>query len=298
MARNVARSHLLFPALVLVALILFLVPEAQVNNLRARTLSALTPLLNFCGSAARHPAPEPALITAANKTVVEIPKTPAGTPALASAVDALTAELVQKQNEIAKLLSESGARDTHAKLPPNIAADVIARQILWQEPVLAINRGEADGVHMHAGVLFRGAVLGRVISVGPHAACVALLTHRGMSITARLSDCRVEGLLQGHALAPKDESEERLCRMSVVGKELNAKPGENIVTSGYDGMFPPGLWLGAVIDSKKKSDVQWEITVRPACNENVIESVQVLLYSPPEVPWPVKSAKVDVRSTK
>lgn len=287
MARNVARSHILFPGLVLAALMLFLVPDAQVNQLRGRTLSALSPLLSFCGSIARKPALEPALISVPTK--VEVPKaSPASTPNLAPALDVAMSEIARLQNDLAKARSDRESRDTSIKLPPNISADVIARQILWQEPVLAINRGEADGVRMHAGVLYRGAVLGRVISVGPHAACVALLTHRGMSITARLSDCRVEGLLQGHALAPKDESEERLCRMSVVGKELNAKPGENIVTSGYDGMFPPGLWLGAMIDAKKKADVQWEITVRPACNENVIESVQVLMYTPPEVPWPVK----------
>lgn len=288
MARNVARSHILFPGLVLAALLLFLVPEGQVNILRGRTLSALTPLLNFCVSATRKPALEPALIAVARKPI-EAPKTPgAAMPNLVPALDTANGEIARLQNELTKALAQAGARDTTTKLPPNISADVIARQILWQEPVLAINRGESDGVRMHAGVLYRGAVLGRVISVGPHAACVALLTHRGMSITARLSDCRVEGLLQGHALAPKDESEERLCRMSVVGKELNAKPGENIVTSGYDGMFPPGLWLGIMVDAKKKADVQWEIAVRPACNENVIESVQVLMYTPPEVPWPVK----------
>ncbi len=287
MARNVARSHILFPGLVLSALLLFLVPEAQVDQLRGRTLSMLSPVLNLCGSATRKPALEPALIAVASK--VEIPKaSPGSVPNLLPTVDALNAQLAQTQNELAKLKSESGARESTAKLPPNISAAVIARQILWQEPVLAIDKGEADGVRMHAGVLYRGAVLGRVISVGPHAACVALLTHRGMSITARLSDCRVEGLLQGHAVAPKDESEERLCRMSVVGKEFNGKPGENIVTSGYDGTFPAGLWLGVMAEAKKKSDVQWEVTVRPACNENVIENVQVLMYSPPEVPWPVK----------
>jgi rod shape-determining protein MreC len=141
-------------------------------------------------------------------------------------------------------------------------------------------------VRLHAGVLHRGAVVGRIVAVGPHAASMALLTHRGLCLAARLVNCRVEGMLQG----AKDEGGERLCRMAVVSRDLPVKVGEQVVTSGLDGTFPAGLWLGVVTAIKKAGDVQWELSVRPACNANAIESVQVLTTLQPEVSWPAMPA--------
>ncbi|HEY3321519.1 MAG TPA: rod shape-determining protein MreC [Planctomycetota bacterium] len=285
MPRITVRSQVLFPALVLCALLLFLVPEANINSLRGQSLSLLSPVLNVFHSAAPHRTPEPALIEVAAKPAVAAqPK--AQDLNLLPIIDDQRAQIARLQDEIAKLRS-SGPLDATLRLTAGFSAEVIGRQILWQEPILALNKGQAEGVRMHAGVMHRGAVLGRVISVGPHASCVALLTHRGLNIGARLSNCRVEGVLQGGALPTAGETEERLCRMAVVSKDLNAKVGEQVVTSGYDGVFPAGLWLGVVVAVNKKSDVQWELTVRPACNANAVETVQVLTASQLEVPWPV-----------
>src|SRR5262249_52007815 len=111
--------------LVLGALLLFLVPDAQVNLLRGRVLSVLSPVLKVCGSA-RKPALEPALIAVPASKPVEIPKSPAASgPNLIPALDSMMSELAQKNDEIAKLKAELGARDSSVKLPPTIAADVI-----------------------------------------------------------------------------------------------------------------------------------------------------------------------------
>jgi cell shape-determining protein MreC len=114
---------------------------------------------------------------------------------------------------------------------------------------------------------------------------MALLTHRGLSVSARLSECRAEGVLHGKA-ATNDDNAERLCALAIVGRELNTKVGEHVVTSGFDGTFPAGLLLGVVTATKKSSDMQWEVSVRPACDENAIECVQIITVAPPEVPWP------------
>lgn len=306
MRRNPARPHILYLALVLVALLLFLIPEAQVDGMRARALSALSPVLRLAGAAGKTAQPQPALITVAPAAP---PKPPPPIENCSAERDQLLAERLRMLNEIERLRnalpapSPLSAKDGHTaalKLPAGLGADVIARQVLWQEPILALDRGEADGVRLHAGVLNRGAVVGRIVSVGQHASCMALLTHRGMSIAARLADSRVEGVLQGGALSTasagadadkKDGEGERLCRMAVVGREANAKVGEVVVTSGYDGAFPPGLWLGVVKSVKKKSDVQWEILVQPACNENAVELVHILTVPLPEVPWPAMPRK-------
>ena len=304
MRRDYVRSRILFPGLVLLELLLFLVPEAHVETMRVRSLSALSPLLRLLGAAGKNAPPQPALIAVPDAALpVAKPEPP---PQNHAAEDVLRTEIVRLLNEIAFLRSalpapsplvQAEEGDGHrlpGSLPPGLGADVIARNVLWQEPVLALDRGQADGIKLHAGVLYRGAVAGRIISVAPHVSCMALLTHRGMSIAARLVSSRIEGILQGSALSTAGEEGERLCRMSVIGGDINVKPGEIVVTSGYDGSFPPGLWLGVVVGAKKKGDVQWELAVRPACNENAVECVYILTAAMPEVPWP---AMPQVRKT-
>ena len=306
MRREFVRPHVLYLGLLLLALMLFLVPEAQVESLRARALSTLSPLLTLAGAAGKNPRPQPAILAVAVPSPAPVkPELPA--PDHTVELDMLRVEYIRLLDENARLRKaipapspfNQGAKDGPSSLPAGLGADVIARQCLWQEPTLGLNRGEADGVKLHAGVLHRGAVVGRIISVGPHASCMALLTHRGMSVAARLLESRVDGVVQGappSVASPSEKGEkaedaERLCRMAVVGREVNVKIGEAVVTSGYDGTFPPGLWLGVVTGMKKKSDVQWELAVRPACNENAVENVHILTVQLPQVPWPAMPKK-------
>ncbi len=282
MRRTFSRTQFLFPGLVFLALLLFYVPETQVENLRGRALSALSPILRIFSEIRNHGGPWEASVRIPIHQEDAAGAEPPPPLNQAGEVDRLRDELARLRSEVRRLQSLLPNPSAPLHLPPGIAADVIARKNLWQEPLLGLDRGEAEGVQLHAGVLHRGAVLGRVISVGPHASSMALLTHKAMSITARLSESRLEGKLQG----AREEQGERLCRMFVVARELNVKPGENVVTSGLDGSFPPGLWLGVVAGVQKTADFQWEIAVRPACNEHAVEAVHVLTVKPPEVPWP------------
>lgn len=289
MGRNLPRSQLLLPGLLLLALVLFLVPDEQVNSLRGRALSGLSPLLR---PFARFNLPPPGLASAAvplTPMPVQRSDTPEAAPAAASPAsesemyERLKADYVRLWDAYARLQTQLNEKGLPLPQPQGINANVIARKVLWNESVLALDHGEADGVRPNAGVVHRGAAAGRIVSTGPHASTMALLTHRGMSITARLAECRVDGVMQG---AKDDGGGERLCRMALVGRECPAKVGESVVTSGFDGAFPPGLWLGVVTGIKKISDLQWELSVRPACNENAVEMVRVLTCKTLDVPWP------------
>ena len=292
MRRDGERSRIVFPGLLVLALLLFCVPETAVDAARARALSALRPILSRC-AAWRAPEPQLALISvdapqpaAADKPAPKLAIDPAE-------VDRLRSYTVWLESELKRLQGSQIFPNLPTNPPTGIIASIIERRILWQEPLFAIDKGFEDGVRMHAGVLHRGAVIGRVVAVGPHAASLALLSHRAMTIAARLSDCRIEGDLTGF----KEENGERFCKMSIVAREAAPKIGENVVTSGYDGAFPPGLWMGQVTTIKKTADFQWELTVRPACNDNAVEIVEVLNCALPEVPWPIapKGKKADGR---
>ena len=291
MNRDNERSPLVFPGLLFLALLLFGIPEAHVNAMRASAISVLTPVLQrFAVWRSQEPrsasytvplTTPPATETPEKSAVPEKPAAPVISPA---AYDTLLADLERTKSDRDRYKNAMHLSNLPSDPPPGIAASIIERRILWQEPLFAIDKGSADGVVMNSGVLHRGAVIGRVVAVGAHASSIALLTHHGMSIAARLSECRVEGVLQG---LKEDNGGERFCRMSIVSREAMPKIGESVVTSGYDGAFPAGLWMGVVTAIKKTADFQYELTVRPACNDNAVEIVEVLKGNTSEVPWPV-----------
>jgi rod shape-determining protein MreC len=293
MGRNLSGSPIfsrgVYPALLFAALMLFFVPEAHVEGLRGHLYSALSPVLKACRVQRAQVEPASIPVQLAPTPAPETSPAPSGPPAerLAAQLDLLREENARLRSLINKLGGNETFPGVKYAIPRGTSADVIARKLLWQEPLLGLDKGEADGVQLHAGVLHRGAVLGRIVAVGRNASSMALLTHHGMSIAARLSECRMEGLLRGGT----DEHGEQLCRLSLIGRECAAKAGEQVVTSGFDGAFPPGLWLGEVTAIKKSGDVQWEVTVRPACNENIVETVHVLTGKMPEVPWPAMRKK-------
>jgi cell shape-determining protein MreC len=280
MRRPSVRSQLLFPGLLFLALTLFCVPDAHVQALRGRALSLLSPVLQLTSAGRGRMAPQVASIKVNLQPAQTEPE-----ENQAEEVDRLRGEVARLLDQVKHLQTAQPAPGA-LREPPGVQADVIARQVLWQEPCLGLNRGEDDGVKLHAGVLHRGVVVGRIVATGPNASSMALLTHRGLCVGARLVDCRVEGVLSG----AKDDGSEQLCRLAVVCRDLPAKVGEMVVTSGLDGSFPAGLWLGVVTNIKKITDVQWELTVRPACNPSAIESVHVLTVGQPAVPWPAAPA--------
>ena len=273
------------PGLILLALALFLLSERQVAALRGLALSAASPVLGLC---VRHPNVAGShLVPVASDVVKSAGQGARDAEGLAEECDRLKAEVVRlaAENKMLRNALPGGGPATQPSAV--VSANVISRKTVWQEELYGLDRGESQGVRKDAAVLYRGVAVGRIVAVGPSASSMALVTHRGMTVTARLAEQRNEGMLQGGS----DENGEPRCKMLVVTRDLSVHPGEHVVTAGLDGAFPPGLWLGDVVSARKMTDAQWEVSVRPACKENCIESVQILTGAPPEVPWPSGPAK-------
>lgn len=283
MHRNSGRTSLAYPTFVCLSLLLFALPESSVNALRASAFSLLRPVLRMTANTGRPSEPTTAAIGFSVDSQTAPARTMNSTQQLVVDYDRLSAECVRMRTVLRHAQSLVPPKDAAVADPIGLDADVIARRVMWQEPLLGIDKGSADGIRSDAGVMHRGAVVGRVVATGPHFSSLALLTDPSMRIGARLVDCRVEGILQGQKAG---ESGERYCRLKIVAKDLKAVVGEYVVTSGLDATFPAGLWLGSVVAIHRSGDFQWELIVRPACDENKIESVHVLTGETPEVPWP------------
>jgi rod shape-determining protein MreC len=63
--------------------------------------------------------------------------------------------------------------------------------------------------------------------------------------------------------------------------------GDYVLTTGQDGIYPPGLNVGEVVQVKQGTPtLPHEILIRPSAKLDQIEEVAVLLYHPPQRPAP------------
>jgi len=184
--------------------------------------------------------------------------------------------------QITQLQSKAGEADRLAALlkfrqanvdVPMVAARVIGTGADSASQTIYLDRGERDGIRRDMGVITPDGIVGKVIESYKDTAQVLLLTDEHSGVGAMLVDSRVQ--------KPVGGTGEPLLVMKYISNEDNSvNPGDRIVTSGIDRIFPRDLPVGTIADIKPGSTFK-QIRVRPAANLERLEEVFVLLTMKP-----------------
>jgi rod shape-determining protein MreC len=150
-----------------------------------------------------------------------------------------------------------------------LAAHVVGRAPGYLSNVLYIDLGTSDGVRVDAPVLSQNGVVGRVIVSSPHYSQVQLITNADASVGVMVERSHSPGILRG--------SGDALLDLTYIGNTEPVNVGEPVVTSGLDGIFPKGLPVGRVVESKRGRSVFQSIRVEPSADMLRIEEVLILL---------------------
>jgi rod shape-determining protein MreC len=159
-----------------------------------------------------------------------------------------------------------------------VAARVIARDpSLWFDTV-TINRGRSSGIELNMPVVTAGGIVGRVVATSPWTAQVMLITDEKAAAGAVVGQ-----LGQSNALGSvKGLGEGGLVEMNYVSGLEQVNVGDYVVTTGQDGIYPPGLNVGEVVKVKHGSaTAPHVIYVKPSARLDALEEVAVLQYHPP-----------------
>ncbi len=175
--------------------------------------------------------------------------------------------LMAKENlDLRKKLSFRGAPQFHL-----LGCHVIGRDpASWWNSVY-VNRGTQDHHSLEKAIFRQGlpvispyGVVGITGVVSEKMSEVILILNENCQFAAQLEECREQGIIQGEGSVREGTPQ---TRMRYIPKETPVKIGENIFTNGLDGIFPPGLLVGKVIDARPSiKDSYLEITVEPAFN--------------------------------
>ena len=163
----------------------------------------------------------------------------------------------------------------------SIPARVIARDPSVWFNTITINRGTTSGITQNMPVVTGGGIVGRVITVSPWASQVMLITDEKAgagAVVGQLGQSGALGSVRGRA-----DLGVGIIEMRYVSGLETVEAGDNVMTTGQDGIYPPGLNIGKVVDVKKGSATQaHQILIQPGAQLDHLEDVAVLLYRPPQ----------------
>ena len=163
-----------------------------------------------------------------------------------------------------------------------VAAQVIGTSGTDLSRVLYIDKGAADGLKPDMPVITPDGIVGKIRDVfptsAPHSAQVLLINDQTSGAGVILADTRVRAIIRGTSgggvqignLTPDDR----------------IKPGEHVLTSGGDQVFPRGLPVGTIesIAPDPEHQPYTAIRIKPAANLFQLEEVLVVTGSRPVLP--------------
>jgi len=196
-------------------------------------------------------------------------------------------ELEGQLQEQQAALSEKIALEDALALQRRVSIPTLAARVTAGSPspgalTVMIDRGTADGVQPDmAGIAAKG-VVGRVINQPTaHAAQVQLLIGKlaGAGVTIEKSGAGVAVERTGTGGIAVGGAGDPPLRLEYVPNSADLKVGDRVLTSGQDGIYPPGFLVGT-IERAERGSVYWTVGVRPAVDFTHIDIVLVVLAKP------------------
>jgi rod shape-determining protein MreC len=188
----------------------------------------------------------------------------------------LQQQIQQMQLEQVRLREDAGqARRLQALLgfkeqfvEKTIAAQVIGSSGSEQSRLVYIDKGSDDGIKNDMPVITATGVVGKISSViNGSTSQVLLINDQNSGVGTILEQSRLQGVLKGRASGE--------LALDKVMAEEDVKPGDRVLTSGGDQIFPKGLPVGTVAKINRGTEFQ-QVIVRPAAVLNHLEEVLVI----------------------
>lgn len=178
-----------------------------------------------------------------------------------------------------------------------VPARVIARDPSVWFNTITINRGSSAGVEVNMPVVTAGGIVGRIITVGPWSSQVMLITDEKAgagAVVGQLGQSGALGSVRGRA-----DLGVGLIEMRYVSGLEKVEVNDYVMTTGQDGIYPPGLNVGRVIEVKNGTATQaHQILIQPGAQLDHLEEVAVLLYHPPPRSVPEQTPQQNADRTR
>ena len=159
-----------------------------------------------------------------------------------------------------------------------VAAQVIGSSGSDQSHVLTIDKGSRDGLRSDMAVITQDGIVGKLRDVFPNTAQVLEINDQTSGAGVILVSTRIRAILRGTVAGR--------AQIGNLTADSRIKPGEQVLTSGGDQVYPRGLPVGTIESIAPDPDHQpyTAIVVRPAVNLDRVEEVLVITSTQSNLP--------------
>ena len=265
-----SRPHYVaFVAVLLIGVVLLNLPEPAVATAKRVVASPLVPLFGLLGSV--EGLAEHARFTLRSRT-------------------SLQAEILRLEQEVARLqigdIQSGAVMDENDRLRQALGwqrqlrwksrmARVIARdpENWWRS--LRIDLGSRDGLRSNLPVLVADGLVGRIGEVGLATSEVVMVGDPKCRVAVLVRETGENGIISAVAIGVLDH---RLVELSYLPRHSLLRPGQSVYTSGLGEVFPAGIPVGTVVDSRSVSfGLMTEARIKLGVDSSRLREVAVLV---------------------
>lgn len=151
-----------------------------------------------------------------------------------------------------------------------VPAQVIGTSGTDNSRVLYIDKGSKDGLKPDQPVITPDGIVGKIRDVFPNTAQVLEVNDQSSGAGVILETTRIRGILRGNVAGQP--------QIINILPDDRIKPGERVLTSGGDQVFPRGLSVGVVDRVVRDPDREpyIDVLIRPSANLSRLEEVLVI----------------------
>jgi rod shape-determining protein MreC len=151
-----------------------------------------------------------------------------------------------------------------------VAAQVIATSGTEQSRLITIDKGSNDHIKPDMPVITPDGIVGKVKEVFPLSSQVLLINDHDSGAGVILESSRLQGIVKGTPLGE--------LQVTGIMSDEQVEPGERVITSGGDRIYPKGYSVGTVIGASpdKDNDPFQLIKIKPAADIGRLEEVLVI----------------------
>ena len=159
-----------------------------------------------------------------------------------------------------------------------VAAQVIGTSGTDQARDIFIDKGSKDGLQVQMPVITPDGIVGKIKNVFPHSAQVLLISDQTSGTGVLLETTRVRGVMKGN---PSGQPQ-----MINISPDDRIKPGEPVITSGGDEVYPPGMPVGVVDRVVPDPDSSYvNVVIKPNADLGALEEVLVVVQFSDKMPF-------------